>query len=246
MSRPELLQASQHGDLRVDSAKLPEINTTTRNTTVVFPEFHKIALDYPIVFTKNQETGAFSCVALFGFEEDENLFVNDEVWDTDYLPLNIVRGPFMLGTQKIDSGDNAGNLENVLLIDVENPSVSKNTGELLFNDRGFPTKYMENITSVVKTLLGGIEQNTDFINHLLPLGLISPAQLNIEFTNGERREIRGIYTINTDNLSNILDSDLIALKNKKYLEAIYAIILSFGHIQTLIDKKNKRIQLNRS
>lgn len=240
MTKPVLLQNSVHDDLRIDSTAQGKLYENMRNVSVIIQEFQHLALSYPIALTKNQETGAFSCVVLFGFEEDENLCVHDGEWDALYVPLNVVRGPFMLGTQKVEAQDDAG-IEHVLLIDMDDPRVQKNKGELLFNDRGFPTPYLEKITSIVRTLKDGMQDTEAFVADLLELNLIAPAQLKIEFADGEHREVRGLYTIDPERLKGLHESQIAHLHSKGYLEAIYAMQVSFGHIRTLIDKKNKRL-----
>ena len=37
---------------------------------------------------------------LFGFAEAENLFVTDDGWDARYVPLTILRQPFLIGFQE--------------------------------------------------------------------------------------------------------------------------------------------------
>lgn len=237
MANPVLLQGSAHADLRVNTIPVGVKSAGVRNVSVILPEFQHLALNYPIVLTKNPETGAFSCVALFGFEERENLFVVDEVWQALYIPLNVVRGPFMLGTQSETKGDAS---EHVLLIDVDDERVQTAKGELLFNDRGFPTPYLEKMTSIMRTLKDGTEDTAKFTDCLLEMNLVAPAQLKIEFANGEHREVHGIYTIEPDRLKDLSPEALQRLHGIGYLEAIYAMQLSFGHIRTLIDKKNRR------
>ena len=54
--------------------------------------------DYPVVLIKDGATGAFRLVALLGFAADRNLYVIGESWAATYLPLNVLRLPFCLGT----------------------------------------------------------------------------------------------------------------------------------------------------
>jgi hypothetical protein len=242
VTKPVLVQNSVHGDVRIDVSQQARLCKGLRNTSVVLQEFKLAALEYPIVLTKNPETGAFSAVALFGFDEDENLYVTEDgQWDAWYLPLNIVRGPFMLGTQQLE-GSPTENVEHVLLVDMEDPRVNKENGELLFNDRGFPTTYLERITSVIKSLKDGIEETSAFIDVLLKLNLIAPAQLKIEFLNGEHRDVRGVYTIEPEELKRLSVREVQELHEQGYLEPIYALAISFGHIRTLIERKNKLLQ----
>lgn len=238
MVNPVLLQGSAHADLRVNPVPAGVKCASVRNVSVILPEFQHLALNYPIVLTKNPETGAFSCVALFGFEENENLFVVDGVWQALYIPLNIVRGPFMLGTQSDSKGEAS---EHVLLIDLDDERVQSTKGELLFNDRGFPTPFLEKMTSIMRTLKDGTLDTARFTDCLLEMNLVAPAQLKIEFANGEHREVHGVYTIDPERLKDLSLDVLQRLHGSGYLEAVYAMQLSFGHIRTLIEKKNRQL-----
>lgn len=239
MVNPVLLQGSAHANLRVDPVPVSVKCSKVRNVAVVLQEFQHLALNYPIALTKNPDTGAFSCVALFGLEENENLFVVDGHWQALYIPLNVVRGPFMLGTQ--GASDRESEVEHVLLVDTDDERVQEQKGELLFNDRGFPTPFLEKMTSIMRSLKDGTQDTGAFVECLLEMNLVAPAQLKIELVNGEHHEVRGLYTIEPERLRELSSDAIVSLHAKGYLELIYAMQLSFGHIRTLIDKKNRRL-----
>lgn len=238
MSNPVLLSNNQHKNLRVKGE--PEnVAYPFRNTSVILPEFPHLSLEYPILFTKNPETGSFACVAVFGFDEGENLFVEHERWNALYIPLNIKRQPFMVGTQnKPDDGQK----ENVVFIDTADPRVQEEDGEALFNERGFPTPYLEKMTSMLKTLNDGYADTKTFIDKLLSLDLVAPTTLKIEFINQEQRHIRGFYSIDESKLKSLPGETVAELHSLGYLQPIYTMITSFGHIYSLIEKKNKTLR----
>lgn len=62
----------------------------------IVAEFTNLAVQYPILLTKNGDTGQFVCAAMLGFESGENLFWQNEQWQGIYLPLQIQRQPFLL------------------------------------------------------------------------------------------------------------------------------------------------------
>ena len=37
---------------------------------------------------------------MFGVEEGENLFLDEKGWNASYIPLNIMRQPFLIGFQE--------------------------------------------------------------------------------------------------------------------------------------------------
>ena len=240
MSKPVLVDSKTHQNVRVKYAPSVVVTPIGRNCPVIVQEFQHLAAEYPIMITKNQSTGRFVCVALFGFEEDENLFIENSRWQSSYVPLNIQRQPFLIGNKPTASGKD----EHVVLLDEDDERVGTTEGEALFNNRGFPTPFMDKITSILRALQVGYEVNDKFIQRMLDLDLISPATFEIKFDNGEEREIQGLYTINQDRLR-ALDSTVAAeLHGAGFLEPAYMMLASLGQMQKLIDRKNRVLNAN--
>ena len=53
-----------------------------------------LVVHYPILFSKDAQTGQFYCGAMLGFDEGENLFLEEWREREFYRPLNLQRGPF--------------------------------------------------------------------------------------------------------------------------------------------------------
>ena len=240
MSNPVLLSSTNHKNLRVKNEPAPA-SFSLRNSSIVMQEFPHLALEYPLLFTKNMDTGSFVCVSVFGFDEGENLFVENDQWNALYTPLNIKRQPFMVGTQNKPGDDQPQESEHVVLIDEADPRVQEQDGEALFNERGFPTPYLEKMTSMLKALKDGFADTKLFIDKLLELDLIAPTTLKIELINQEQRHIQGFYSIDEGKLQSLSGETIAELHSLNYLKPIYAILTSFGHIYSLIDKKNKKL-----
>lgn len=237
MSQHVLLNSNDHKRLRVDQKAALSKEASMRNCSVVLQEFQRLVPYYPVVFTKNIDTGKFTAISVLGFDEEENLFVQDGHWQVPYLPLNIRRNPFMIGTQQTPEGDQ----EHVVLIDLDDERVQEQEGEPLFNEQGFPTPFLENITSILKTMKDGLEQTAAFAERMLELDLIAPATFKIEFKNGEKREVRGLYSINQESLASLDAATAGELHTRGYLEAAHMMIASLGQMQSLIDRKNARM-----
>lgn len=238
MNQPVLLSSTQHKDLRVTSKPIGNA-LRLRNSSVIMQEFQQLVVNYPILFTKNPDTGVFVSVAVFGFDEGENLFIENDEWEALYIPLNVTRHPFMVGVQN-KPGAAADESEQVVFINEADPRVQKQEGEALFNERGFPTPYLEKMTSVLKVLQDGFADTNSFINKLLALNLIAPTTLKIEFINNEQRHIQGFYSIDENKLKSLPGESIAELHSLGYLQPIYTMLASFGHLYTLIDKKNRK------
>jgi len=203
---------------------------------VVLSEFLKLSLQYPIVVTKNQDTGRFTCVTLFGLEKGENLFFSGGTWDALYLPLQIRRQPFFLGKSDTE------NEKFVICIDTSHASIEQQNGERLFDINGSETDYLTGIKNILAELFEGENLTQLFINELLSLNLLQPLRLQIALEDGNAVQVEGLYSINEPNLDKLTSEQLFTLQKKSYLHPIYTMITSIGHIYGLVDKKNRRAE----
>lgn len=226
------LHSNLHRDIKVDKDKIEAQGAHERMVPVVMSEFLKLAVQYPIVFTKFNETGHFACVALLGFEEGENLFWESNRWQGIYTPLNILRQPFFIGQE---------NDKTLICIDAESDCLSKEKGELVFNEHGEETDFLRKIKMMLAELINGEEKTREFIQTLLGLDLLVPMSFDITFVNQQEQKVQGLYTIDEERLE-VLDGDsLISLHQKNYLKPVYILIASLGHLYSLVQKKNERL-----
>lgn len=224
-----------HQSLRINTHAVEVQGGQLQMVPVVLSEFLKLAVQFPIAFTKNKDTGQFVCVALFGFKPNENLFIKDNQWDSLYIPLHIKRQPFFLGNSEQDEN------QFVICIDSKNNSIQSDAGEFVFDAQGNETAYTESIKAILAELVNGEAVTQAFINKLSELKLLQPLQLEITFENGESTRVEGIYTLNEDHLNRLGKDDIFELHQQNFLGPIYSILTSLGHIYGLVDRKNKQL-----
>jgi hypothetical protein len=240
MSTLIALDQQAHQTIRINTKAVEAQASQLRMVPVVLSEFLRLAVQFPIGFTKNKDTGRFVCVALFGFQDEENLFIKNQQWDALYVPLQIRRQPFFLGNS--DQSDD----QFVVCIDSSHNSIELQNGEgvlgaeAVFDKEGNATPYLENVKAILAELLNGELATQIFIKTLAELKLLQPMQLEITFANGESTRVEGIYTINEDSLQNLNKDEIADLHQRNYLAPIYTMITSIGHIYGLVDRKNKR------
>jgi hypothetical protein len=229
MNRLIALNSAAHRHLRVDPAQVLAQASRLNMLPVVLGEFLKLCVHYPIVLTKNGSTGQFTCIALFGFEKRENLFWKDDRWDALYVPLHVARQPFFLGTDQ----------EQVVCIDLMNSAVTQAHGDLLFDEWGGETSYLQQVKQTLAALLEGEEQTDRFIRKLLALELIRPMRLEIEFVNRQKQRVEGLYTIDEARLKALPAEAIVELHRLDYLPPMYTMLASLGHIYSLVQRKNQ-------
>lgn len=204
-----------HRDLSVK----PDHAAAKNFVAVVVGEFAHLVPHYPILISKDAETGAFYCGVMLGIDVGENLFAETAV----YRPLNLQRGPFFT------SGSD-------LAIDLDHPAVGK--GERLFSEAGEPTAYLQSITALFRDLVPGVEQTRAFLTALTDLKLIAPVDINLAFDDGSERTLEGLYTVDRDGLLRLSDAEALMLFRRGYLELCFLMLASLKQVPILAERKN--------
>jgi SapC len=222
-----VLNSETHRKLRVHAKPSPDLGDNQRFVGVVVGEFPFLALHYPILFSKDAETGQFYCGAVLGFDVGENLYLEAQRDENLYRPLHLRRGPFYT------AGDN-------LAIDLDNPRVNASGDQALFGEAGEPSAYLQTVMQVMQELKPGLEQTKIFVATLMELKLIQPVTIKTRFDDGSQREVTGLYTVSPEALSGLSDAAALDLFRRGYLQLIYLQRASLEHLSTLTQKKNRR------
>jgi hypothetical protein len=242
MPNIQILNNVDHKNLRVITERSAAYGDNQWFAPTFAHEFRNLQSHYPIVFTKNPDTGQFQAVALLGFEVDENLFLTEAGWDAMYIPLSIVRQPFLIGFQQ-NNEDGVSSIEPVISVNMDSPRVSETQGEPVFLEHGGNSEFLEQINSLLKLVHEGHERNQDFIDMLLGMDLLESFVLDVELNDGSEHRMSGFYTINETSLRGLTGDDLVILNNNGYLEAVYMAIASLSNISVLVDRKNRKMGL---
>jgi hypothetical protein len=221
-----LLDTEAHRTLRVQTEPSARYGDNKRFVPEAINEFSLLVVHYPILLSKDAETGAFYCGAMLGFDEGENLFLDEG--RNVYRPLNLQRGPFCTAGSDV-------------AIDLDNPRVGGTGGELLFTPGGKPTPYLESIVELIRNLRPGLERTKVFVDTLLQLKLVAPLSIDAQFDDGTSRDVYGLYTIDQEALRGLPDAHALELFRRGYLQLIYLMLASLKQIPVLAQKKNRRL-----
>ena len=237
MSNHALLDNITHKDLKI----LPGYRRGEGfdvSVTRVFPvEFSELQMEYPIVFSRNKDSGQLEPVVLLGLQKGENLFLQNDAWDAHYVPLAIERQPFLIGFQEsMDSG--VPQRQPVVHIDMDHPKVSHSEGQPVFLEHGGESPLLERINSVLLTIHQGNEVNQAFSKLLVGLDLVEPSSMEFSLVNGEKHTLTGLHIINQDRLSKLNGNALETLHQQGHLQNIYMMLASLPNFRKLIDRKN--------
>ncbi len=236
MTNHALVNLDDHKDTRIIDTR-SELYGDNVMFTMTFPfEFRNIQQCYPIFFHKNSETGALYPVALFGFKDKENLFLNSDGWSAPYVPLMIKRQPFFIGFQK--DQDDPDKRSAKVAIDMDSPRISADEGEALFEEHGGNSEFLIRATQNLEMINAGNQHSEKFVAALIEHDLIESFSLDIELSDGSDNQLLGFYTINEDKLQELDGATMESFNKQGFLQPIFMLLASHSCMSTLLGYKN--------
>jgi hypothetical protein len=229
MTNNVLLNNVDHKDLRIVTARSAAFGDNVMFVPTFPSEFRSVQAHYPIVFRKTAD-GQFQPLALFGFEDKQNLFLGPNGWEATYVPLMIERVPFLIGRS---------DQQLLVHVDLDNPRVSRTEGEAVFLPHGGSTEFLERINSVLLTIHEGLEHTRTFVGQLLEYQLLESFVLDVQLASGAQHRLTGFYTINEERLTNLSGFALELMSKAGHLQAAYMAVASLSNFRALIERQNR-------
>ncbi|ESE40752.1 SapC family protein [Shewanella decolorationis] len=222
------LNDSSHKNLAIGDKVDYSYFETVHMLPLQVQEFMSAATSFPIVFTKNNQTGEFVSIAITALKPNTNKLLKNGQWQSRYLPIQVQLYPF--GMSQVDE-------EKIILgIDINNSSVAENETHRLFTEAGEKTDYLSK-----KLELAGLQANYQdmtkyFIKVLLEHELLQPRTLTVTALDGTKTNIDGIYTIDEPKLQQLDDATLLNFAKRGFYSAIYAHLCSLSLIDLVMDR----------
>jgi hypothetical protein len=237
MTKPTLLDNVTHRDLRVRNERSAALGDARQTVLAMPAEFRELQAHFPIVFQKVDGDSGFQPVVLLGLEPEQNLFLNDGVWDAPVVPMALQREPFLIGR----SGD-----ELKLHIDMDSPRVVKpEEGELglaVFMPHGGHSEHLDHVVNLLEHLHAQAQRLPGFIAALTALQLLEPFVFDVELNDGTQGRLSGLHTIHEERLAALPGAALEGLQREGYLLPIYMQIASMANLRELVERQNRRLQ----
>lgn len=229
MADSVLLNNRDHKDLRIITARGADYGDDVMFALTFPAEFRSVQAHYPIVFRKAAD-GEFQPIALFGFQDKQNLFLGRNGWDATYVPLMIERQPFLIGI---------GEEQLMIHVDLDSPRISRTTGEAVFLEHDGTTEFLERMNSILLSIHQGLESTPAFIAALLEHELLESFVFDITLADGSLNRLAGFYTIHEDRLNALDGGALERLSKAGHLQAAYMAIASLSNFRELIERQNR-------
>jgi hypothetical protein len=238
MANFQILNNVEHKDLKILTERSAELGDNVWYAVTFPSEFRNLQRHYPVFFIKHPDSGEFQAVAMFGVEEGENLFLDEKGWNASYIPLNIMRQPFLIGFQE-KTQEGKTEREPVVTVDMDSPRVNSERGEPVFLEHGGNSEYLEQVNSILNMLFVGMRTSKPFFETLEGLNLLESFVLDAQLFDGSEHRLAGFHTINEEVLGELSGEQLEMLNKRGYLEAIYMVIASMTNLPTLLERKNQ-------
>lgn len=194
---------------------------------ITLQEFTRAASIFPIVFLEDKQKDEFRPVVLLGLKPGTNVFVDPQgKWLASYIPAVIRRYPFTLSPGAVDG-------QFIVCMDNDSSLVSETEGAALFDVQGLPTEVIENVKRYLSELQQMELSTHAFCSFLARHNMFTPLNLRVRETSGAR-DIAGCYVINEERLNNLSDELFVDIKNKRYLPAVYAHLISLAQTERLV------------
>ncbi len=234
MSQYEVLNKDKHRQLRIKTGYGAALGDAVMYVMTYPMEFRDIQSCYPILFTKDPNTGGFFAAAVMGFEADQNLFLQDDRWDASYVPALVQRQPFLIAT-----GGQSDNATPVVSLDLDHPRVSQDEGEALFDIEGNATEFLNQKIALLDKLHRGLQHGSGFIDTLLQHELLEQITLDIAFNDGSKKSLQGFYCIAEERLYQLQGDVLESLNQAGYLQPVFMAVASLSRMRDIIERRNR-------
>lgn len=234
MSQYQVLNREKHRRLRVRTGYGAALGDAVMCVMTYPMEFRDIQGCYPILFTKDPNTGGFFAAALLGLEAGQNLFLQGDRWDATYVPAMVQRQPFLMAT------GGAGDAKPpVVSLDLDHPRVSQDEGEVLFDSEGKPSEFLNQKIGLLDKLHRGLQHGSGFIDTLLQHQLLVQIVLDLAYADGGKKTLQGFYCIAEERLYQLKGDVLESLNQAGYLQPVFMAVASLSRVRDLIERRNR-------
>jgi hypothetical protein len=235
MSNHQILNPADHGALRIKTGAGSALGDGVSASLAVPAEFQRLACEYPILFQFDRERGAYSALALFGFEPGENLYIGDDRWDAACKPLAMAVQPFLVGRSQ--SGEGPAQVH----VDMIHPRISSDgSGAAVFGEGGQPSPYLAEVVEMIGALDEGYRASDEFFAALARYDLFEPFSMDVTLASGAMHRMVGYHLINEGKLAALEPTVLAELHGAGHLGPIYMAIASLGNLGKLVRRKNRQ------
>jgi hypothetical protein len=201
--------------------------------TISANEFVPASSSFPLFFTKNSHDSRFSAIALLGFQQDNVFFNGEPSQDIAYIPKSLSMLPFGLGVDP----DNEQQL--TLCINLQSQLINNANSLPLLNAQGINSDRLTQVNKKFSAIFQDYVNTEHFINTLIEYQLLMALSLNISCDNEENIIIKGLYSINEQQLNQLTPEQKLLFIDRGYYPPIMAMLASLEQVNRMVKLCNR-------
>ena len=120
----------------------------------------------------------------------------------------------------------------------ENSDLIGEEGEALFTDAGEPTEFLQNRQQFLADLANSEMMTQRFVQQVVDLDLLDPIQIRLTYQSGQQRNVTGMLSINEKKVLELPEEKVTELHKSGFLGAMYAVMMSAGQLNRLVELSN--------
>ncbi len=220
----EALTPERHGKLKLHNAGYA-FAAAINAVPLAAEEFTTAMRTMPIVFTAQ---APHVPLGLCGLQAGHNHFVNaDGTWhEGSYIPAYLRRFPFFLVRVSPESQ------QLVLCLDPQAPQVSATEGEDMFTADGKPSAMLDRSFTFTKAVEEAMLRTRVMAEGLAEMGLLKASVVQFQHK-GQPMRVDGFFAVDRQALAALSPEQLATLRDRGWLEAVYAHLLSISGMSDL-------------
>lgn len=193
--RPVPLHRETHQKIRIKQNGGYEFARTCQTAILTSAELSQATKEFPVVFTKEGDN--YLPLALFGLQQNQNLFVDEAgQWTARLIPAFIRRYPFVPAQgQEKDS-------PMTLWIDEAAECVNREEGEPLFLN-GKNSALLDSTLQFLQDFKMQSEVTGLLVKQLADAGLFSEKTAQLQLQDGQFFNLTGFMTVDTEKLAQL-------------------------------------------
>jgi hypothetical protein len=221
------LNKDAHAQKRVKAITNFDFASKFHIAYVTLQEFTRAASIYPILFLEDKAKDEFRPVVSLGLTPGTNVLVDAHgKWQASYIPAVIRRYPFTLAP-------GGANDRFIVCIDEASNLIRQTENAALFDISGTPTEVIDNVKRYLSELQQMEVSTHAFWALLAKHNMFTLLNLRVRESAGVK-DIAGCYVINEERLNSLSDELFLEIRNKRYLTAVYAHLMSLAQIERLV------------
>jgi len=228
---PQPLSKDKHGTYGVKAVDKPfAFMEKNHFVPLTAREFSAATGSYPIIFAGSN----YAPLAVMGVRQEDNLFVNDGVFNPDfYLPAFARRYPFVL------AGDE-NNDRFIVCIDEDADCIAKEKPTTMFFEGEEASKFTKDAFEFLQAFERDRQATDSMVNRFKELDLFEKKEMNFQGQNpdgsaAQPQKIADYFAVSAAKMAELDDKLLAEFTKNGYLAAAYAHIFSLSNWQRLVN-----------